>query len=369
MIRTLTADLRTGKQMNWPPISVVIPVHNGARFIGEAIESVFAQTCAPVEIIVVDDGSTDGTEDVVRTLSGPVPLSFVRQAHQGAAVARNRGVQDAKGKWVAFLDADDLWYSNKLEVQVEALRRYPEVPFVYSTMDYCDDAGHPKSGRPWEDVLGPLLYQGQPGAFPSTVLVRKDVLLACGGFSPALHILHDGECFGKIALRYPLHCIRQNLVRYRMHPNQVSENKTSIAKYWPVFHRCIWDMWRQQPERLAVLLSETLKVCVSLMQYFISVRDYGTATKVSSDLWELMIQARKERATVTAEAARSLAKAGKLSIKMGDATRAGAYYRLACGGSQPSWESFGYGMLTYFPGAWRWYCNAKKNSEAPRVSR
>src|SRR5208283_2367398 len=106
--------------MNDPLVSVVIPTYNCGRYICETVESALGQTYSPVEIIVVDDGSTDDTRERLTTYGDRV--RYIYQQNTGPAVARNRGVQDAQGDWIAFLDADDLWLPYRLELQVELLR-------------------------------------------------------------------------------------------------------------------------------------------------------------------------------------------------------------------------------------------------------
>lgn len=103
-----------------PLVSVVIPVFNGERFLREAVQSVLDQGYSPAEVIVVDDGSTDGTADVARSLPGPV--RYLHQHNQGPAAARNRGIEHAQGELIAFADADDLWPAGKLELQLPLLR-------------------------------------------------------------------------------------------------------------------------------------------------------------------------------------------------------------------------------------------------------
>src|SRR5262249_59293001 len=98
-----------------PTISVVIPCYNGARFLRETLASVLAQTLPPLEVLVIDDGSTDDSGAVAESF-GP-PVRVIRQPNQGESVARNRGIEEAKGEWVGFLDADDLWNPDKLERQ------------------------------------------------------------------------------------------------------------------------------------------------------------------------------------------------------------------------------------------------------------
>ena len=114
-------------------ISVVIPAYNHGRFLREAIDSVLAQTYAPLEIIVVDDGSTDDTEQIVRSYGDRV--RYIRQQNAGVGAARNNGIANARGEYVAFLDSDDLWLPEKLAVQVEYMRRHPEC--AACAVPYC----------------------------------------------------------------------------------------------------------------------------------------------------------------------------------------------------------------------------------------
>ena len=118
-----------------PKISVVIPVYNGALFIQGALQSVLNHTAPPIEIIVVDDGSTDGTTDVVRLVNSAVPIRYHRQDNQGPSVARNLGVSLASGDWIAFLDADDIWHPEKLAIQADLIQAHPDVALFSSETD------------------------------------------------------------------------------------------------------------------------------------------------------------------------------------------------------------------------------------------
>jgi len=111
-----------------PSVSVVIPVYNGERYLGEALESVLAQTVPPMEIVVVDDGSSDGSAAVAARFPG---IQYITQAHAGPGAARNRGVACARGALLAFLDADDLWVQDKLERQIAAFRANPALDMVF----------------------------------------------------------------------------------------------------------------------------------------------------------------------------------------------------------------------------------------------
>ena len=111
-----------------PLVSIIIPVFNGERFLREAVESVLAQKYSPVEIIIVDDGSTDGTATVARSF--PETVRYLHQTNHGPAAARNRGIEQAQGDLIAFADADDLWPSHKLELQLPYLIRDSKIDIV-----------------------------------------------------------------------------------------------------------------------------------------------------------------------------------------------------------------------------------------------
>ena len=111
-----------------PLVSIIIPVFNGERFLREAVESVLAQKYSPVEIIIVDDGSTDGTATVARSF--PETVRYRHQTNHGPAAARNRGIEQAQGNLIAFADADDLWPSHKLELQLPYLIRDSKIDIV-----------------------------------------------------------------------------------------------------------------------------------------------------------------------------------------------------------------------------------------------
>jgi glycosyltransferase involved in cell wall biosynthesis len=157
-------------------ISVVIPVFNCERYLGEAIESVLAQTYRPAEILVVDDGSTDGSGDVARGY-GP-PVRYVFQPNSGAASARNRGSELAEGSFLSFLDSDDLWAEDKLLRQMACLDGDPQLDMVSGYVE------HFISPDVREELLGkvrcPELPMSAPG--PATMLIRRAAFFKVGLF-------------------------------------------------------------------------------------------------------------------------------------------------------------------------------------------
>jgi glycosyltransferase involved in cell wall biosynthesis len=160
-------------------VSVVIPVWNGARYLGAAIESVLAQTTSPLELIVVDDGSTDASVEVAAEYAA---VRVVSQAHAGPGAARNCGVELAGGAYVAFLDADDLWVETKLERQLAAFAAQPSADVVVGCVRHF--AGH----RPPDDDGDGDPGELRPGYLPSAVLLSRSAWQAVGPFRTDLRV-------------------------------------------------------------------------------------------------------------------------------------------------------------------------------------
>lgn len=260
-----------------PQISVIIPTYNREQFIGEALQSALDQTCQAFEVIVIDDGSTDRTEQIVRQLSNPIPILYQWQPNQGQAVSLNRGVSASSGEWIAFLDSDDLWYPHKLAVQVQHIETYPDVPFFYSAMDYfyVDNTGQPQpTTRGWDSPLIPLIFQGQPNAHMPTVVLRKDIFHRFGGFKASLRLGESWELFARIAGAYPIYYIPQSLAKQRLHPDQTTRDLERRAENYHHFHACMWELWRDEPGKQATLLRETIKVYENLGKHFRRSRNY-----------------------------------------------------------------------------------------------
>jgi glycosyltransferase involved in cell wall biosynthesis len=156
-------------------ISVVVPVHNGERFLAAALDSIAAQTHPAVETIVVDDGSIDESRSIVRGRSG---VRLLTQEHQGVAAARNRGVQASRGDFLAFLDQDDIWYPEKLEVQRIHLHDHPEVDVVLGRQEPLLEPG---VDTPY--FLAPdQVYGDLGGVLPPTGLFRREAFDRVGLF-------------------------------------------------------------------------------------------------------------------------------------------------------------------------------------------
>ena len=214
-----------------PLVSVVIPAFNAASCIRRALDSVLAQTWERYEIIVVDDGSTDNSSEVLARYGKQ--LNVVCQANGGPSVARNRGLMEARGRYVAFLDADDYWLPEKLERQVALLDARPEVGFCSTATAVVDPEG--KHVRDWpcchEEPLLETLFMRSSAVSGSTsgVLARRAVLLEAGGFDERLRGFEDPDLWIRLAARTAYACIPLALTVVVRTPNSVSGNLAAMC--------------------------------------------------------------------------------------------------------------------------------------------
>ena len=214
-----------------PLVSAIIPNYNYGRYLGQAVESVLAQSYPAVEVLVVDDGSTDNSEAVAARYGARV--RWFRQQHRGVSVARNRGVRESRGALVAFLDADDAWLPGKLEQQVRVIRQRPELGLVHCGEAVVDESGREVSrrvegGAGWvaEELLRcRRVVIVAPG---STALVPRAVFDAIGGFDPALSTFADWDFCYRIATRYRVGFVPEMLVNVRSHEGSMQRNVAAM---------------------------------------------------------------------------------------------------------------------------------------------
>ncbi|MFQ5597592.1 MAG: glycosyltransferase family 2 protein [Nitrospiria bacterium] len=208
-------------------VSVVIPSYNRAHLISRALDSVFAQGHPIHEVIVVDDGSGDGTHLKIRRDYPSAHL--IRQRHRGVAAARNRGIRSATGTWIALLDSDDCWAPEKLSKQVEEVLKHPRHPLCHTNEIWIRNGErvHPlkkhekKGGRIFRDCL-PLCMIS-----PSSVLIQKRCIEAVGYFDEGFPVCEDYELWLRICAGYSVSYIDEPLtVKYGGHNDQLSK------KYW-----------------------------------------------------------------------------------------------------------------------------------------
>jgi glycosyltransferase involved in cell wall biosynthesis len=206
-------------------VSVVIPAYNAAAFLKDALDSALRQSFPPLEILVVDDGSTDQTGQIAASVPG-VHCFF--QANAGVSAARNRGIREAKGQFVALLDADDVWEINKLAVQVDGLR---DNQFAYSARSETNERLEPvrvvQSDRR-VSLLEALLFRGNVVGTPSSVIAPRKALLEAGGFDSNLSMCADWDMWIRLALRLSSQYSERPLVQYRVRGDSMS---TDLGTY------------------------------------------------------------------------------------------------------------------------------------------
>lgn len=210
--------------MSAPLVSVIVPARNAALTVAETLESIRRQTVTDLEVIVVDDGSTDDTAARVAGVADP-RIALVSCPWAGISAARNRGITRARAAYVSFLDADDLWTPDKLELQLEALHRRADAGVAYSWTYVVDSAGRPLGPQPPArhegDVYVPMLLGNFVGS-GSNALLRRAVLETVGEFDPGLHAAEDWEYLLRAAARWPFVVVPRYQILYRESPYSAS---------------------------------------------------------------------------------------------------------------------------------------------------
>jgi glycosyltransferase involved in cell wall biosynthesis len=205
-------------------ISVVIPAYNAAAFLPRCLESVFAQTLKPKEVIVVDDGSADKTAALATELGARV----ISRRNGGLSAARNTGIQNASSDWIALLDADDMWAPTKLERQVACIR--PETVLVYTGIRIFDDSGV-RCERPAVDaILARKMLRYRNSITPSTVLARRDMLLRGGGFREDIRACEDWEMWMRLRNLGEFEAVTDALTEYYVYPKSLSANPQTMLQ-------------------------------------------------------------------------------------------------------------------------------------------
>ena len=194
-----------------PQISVVIPTFNRAKLLKKAIESVLLQSLRDFELIIVDDGSTDETSKVISRIDGKI--IYIKQDNLGPSSARNRGIKEAKGEFIAFLDSDDSWSKDKLSVQLAQMRNNPEYPISHTQEDWYkkdklfkQKPKHAKSGGYIFNTCLRLCVVGM-----STVLIREKLFDLVGLFDTTLPCCEDYDFWLRTSIKYPFLLINEPL--------------------------------------------------------------------------------------------------------------------------------------------------------------
>lgn len=220
--------------MGAPLVSTIIAAYNGARYVRESIESALAQTYAPHEVVVYDDGSSDGTPEVLRSFGDRIV--FIRaDENRGLAVARNRAIERSRGSHVALLDQDDLWRPGKLERQMALFAAHPDLGLVFSRHDTIDPEGRPlPSGLPAPHrgrVFGKLLLESFVGTL--TAVYARAALDRVGLCDPSVYYVLDWDLHLRVARSFEIDYVDEVLASHRLHPEQMlHRDPTRSVRAW-----------------------------------------------------------------------------------------------------------------------------------------
>jgi glycosyltransferase involved in cell wall biosynthesis len=226
-----------------PPVSVIIPTYNRRQMLREAVASVLAQREVGLELIIVDDGSTDGTWDdlhhgaLAQMLdAAPAGCSVVTEPieHRGPAAARNRGVALAGASHIAFLDSDDLWAPQKLECQLDYMAAHPEYPLVQTNELWVRSGRRVNPGLRHKKLAGDIFEPSLRTCLvsPSAVMMRIELFHEMGGFDEELAACEDYDLWLRILSRYPAGLLDEPLVTRRAgHPNQLSATVPALDRF------------------------------------------------------------------------------------------------------------------------------------------
>lgn len=233
-------------------VSVVIPAYNAMAYLPDAVQSVLMQTFTDFEVLIVNDGSSDNLVQWAKSITDK-RVQLISQARQGVSVARNTGISKARGEYIAFLDADDLWQPTKLAKQVEFLDSHSLVGLVSTWVTLIDEQGKFlsaaklcfKPNNIWQQMLEQCLISC--GSVP---MVRRSCFETVGLFEPSLQFGEDWEMWTRIAARYDFGLLEECLVSYRQHSKNASRRAQEMT---PDFHKLIEKMFVSVPKTLSYL--------------------------------------------------------------------------------------------------------------------
>ena len=283
-----------------PNVSVVIALFNKAAYIKRAIESILCQTKLPQEIIVVDDGSTDGGGEIVKQYNDS-RIILLRQENQGVSIARNNGVNEAQGELMAFLDADDAWKPRFLEVILHLKQKFPQAGAFATGYEVIDLDGNkiiPQFDALPRGIKEGLLpnYIKASMAAMHTRSVSKKVLLKIGGFPPGERLAQDLDTWLRIALRYPIAWSEELLSTY----HQDAENRTAGIKmidHEPALCRTVRRVIQEDPDSVNNIIDlweygayfqvQSAGYCLwqGKRQQALQLLEYSKGTEFSAQLW------------------------------------------------------------------------------------
>jgi glycosyltransferase involved in cell wall biosynthesis len=261
-----------------PLVSVIIPAYNSAEWIEECLDSVKKQSYQNIETILVDDGSEDNTSE--KAAAFDLNLTLIKQANMGRAKARNVGMEKASGKYIAFLDADDMFTQKSIEKKVEFLEENPDIGWVFTDAVEFDENGNEKlflDQFPWLDIEKDQFIQLLNKCYPltSSVMAKSELFKKLGGFDPKLRYAEDLELFMRMSLISNAGMIKEPLTRRRLHQAQAVKSTfnrwDSRVRIYSNFEPQIVSLSEDQQKALTKALSHA---CFKLGEYYWEIYDF-----------------------------------------------------------------------------------------------
>lgn len=225
------------KDNNITTVTIVLPAYNASEYLTETVNSVLSQTYQDFELLVIDDGSTDNTKDIVNDFcERDSRIRLISQKNQGVSVARNNGIKTARGEYIAFLDSDDLWLPNKLAKHVEHLQANPKLGLSFARVEFvtCDGKSTGKYSNPrMVNISAKDLYEENAAVTPSNAVISRTALEQVGGFDGELSGAADAELFLRLKCHgWEVEGINEILVLYRTSLGGMSSQLYKMEEDW-----------------------------------------------------------------------------------------------------------------------------------------
>ena len=252
-----------------PRVSAIIPTYNRKAFVLEAVGSVLEQTYGDYELIVVDDGSEDGTGEALQKYGENVRYTY--QDHNGVSQARNHGLELAEGEFIAFLDSDDLWLPEKLGVQVAFMDEHPEARICYTDEIWIRRGVRVNPRKKHAKYSGEIYPQCLPLCIisPSSALMRRELFEEVGTFDPSFPVCEDYDLWLRVAARFPVFFIPQHLIVKRGgHLGQLSQRGWGNDRYRVRALVKILEMGTLSPQMRELTILELHRKCQVLINGF-----------------------------------------------------------------------------------------------------
>jgi glycosyltransferase involved in cell wall biosynthesis len=263
-----------------PRVSAIIPTYNRKAFVLEAVASVLAQGYGDYELIVVDDGSEDGTGEALRRYGGQVRYTY--QDNNGVSSARNHGLELAEGEFIAFLDSDDLWLPEKLGVQVAVMDEHPEAQICYTDEIWIRRGVRVNPCKRHAKYSGEIYPQCLPLCIisPSSALMRRGLFEEVGTFDPFFPVCEDYDLWLRVTARFPVFFIPQQLIVKRGgHPGQLSQRGWGNDRYRVRALVKILETDALTPQMRELTIEELHRKCHILIHGFRKRGKEGEATE------------------------------------------------------------------------------------------